>query len=111
MIRYLINRSTTDGKFYAVIAGLSTDAKPTASLITGSSFVEADTGAAYLFNETASAWNKNQQLAEAVAAYLDDHPEALDQAAIEAIFDERLDEIEGDLSGLKRVLSMESANP
>lgn len=104
MIRYLLNRPTTDGKFYAVIAGLSTDAKPTADLITGSRFVEADTGKAYLFNETGSSWAESQQFTEAVAAYLDDHPEALDQAAIEAIFDERLDGIEDDLSGLKSAI-------
>ena len=104
MIRYLIHRPTTDGKVYAVIAGLSTDTKPTAGLITGSRFVAADTGAGYLFNETAGEWNENQQLSEAVAAYLDEHPEALDQAAIEAMFGDQLDEIEEDLGGLKSAI-------
>lgn len=110
MIRYLIHRPTTDGKVYAVIAGLSTDAKPTAGLITGSRFVEADTGAGYLFNETGSAWTESQQLTEAVAAYLDEHPEALDQAAIEAMFSDQLDGIEEDVGGLKSALTLEFVN-
>lgn len=104
MIRYLIHRPTTDGKVYAVIAGLSTDAKPTAGLITGSRFVEADTGAGYLFNETGSAWAESQQLTEAVQAYLEDHPEAIDQAAIEAMFGDQLDGIEEGLGGLKSAI-------
>lgn len=112
MIRYLIHRPTTDGKVYAVIAGLSTDTKPTAGLITGSRFVAADTGAAYLFNETASAWAKSQQLTDAVAAYLDDHPEALDQAAIEAMFGDQLDAIEAEQGVLKSALNdLEQLNP
>lgn len=36
--------------------GLSGDSKPTTGLATGSSFVEVDTGKAYLFNETSSTW-------------------------------------------------------
>lgn len=105
MIRYLVNRPTTDGKYYAVIAGLSTDAKPTAGLITGSRFVEADTGAGYLFNETGSAWAKSQQLTEAVQAYLEDHPEAIDQAAIEAMFGDQLDAIEAEQGVLKSAIN------
>lgn len=101
MIRYLIHRPTTDGKAYAVIAGLSTDAKPTAGLITGSRFVAADTGVGYLFDETAGQWHESQQLSDAVQAYLADHPEAIDQAAIEALFGDQLDGIEEDLGVLK----------
>ena len=38
--------------------GLSTDSKPTTGLVTGSSFVEVDTGDAYLFDEVGSTWHK-----------------------------------------------------
>lgn len=107
MIRFLLNRPTTDGKVYAVIAGLSTDIKPTAGLITGSRFVEADTGAAYLFDETAGEWNENQQLTASVQAYFEDHPEAIDQAAIEAMFGDQLDGIEEDVGGLKSAFESE----
>ena len=42
---------TEDGKRYAEIAGLSTDTKPMDGLITGSMFLEVDTGKAYAFDE------------------------------------------------------------
>lgn len=105
MIRILLDRAFDNEHHYIHAVGLSTDTKPTTGIITGSKFVAVDTGAGYLFDETAGEWNENQQLTEAVAAYLDDHPEALDQAAIEAIFDERLDGIEGDLGGLKSAIA------
>ena len=108
MIRYLIHRPTTDGKVYAVIAGLSTDAKPTADLITGSRFVAADTGARYMFDESAGQWNETDsqdQIDAAVQAWLEDHPEAIDQAAIEAMFGDQLDGIEEDVGGLKSAIS------
>ena len=38
--------------------GLSTDSKPTSGLATGSSFVEVDTGDAYLLNESGPTWVK-----------------------------------------------------
>ena len=39
-------------------AGLSTDNKPTENIVTGSSFVEVDTGDIYLFDEASSTWTK-----------------------------------------------------
>lgn len=36
--------------------GLSTDAKPISDISTGSVFIEVDTGKAFLFNESTSAW-------------------------------------------------------
>jgi len=36
--------------------GLSDDSKPTTGLATGSSFVEVDTGKAFLFDESSSSW-------------------------------------------------------
>ena len=41
----------------------------------------------------------------AVEAYLEDHPEAVDQAAIEALFADQLDEIEEDVGGLKSAIT------
>ena len=115
MIRYLIHRPTTDGKYYAVIAGLSTDAKPTASLITGSRFVAADTGARYMFDESAGQWNETDfqdQIDAAVQAWLDDHPEATttvqDGSITKAkLHDDLADEIEqntADVGALKSAL-------
>ena len=56
MIRALVERAFTADKKYVELFGLSTDSKPTTGIVTGSVFVEVDTGKAYLFNETASAW-------------------------------------------------------
>ena len=44
------------------------------------------------------------EIADAVLQYLEDHPEALNQAAVEAILDGRLDGIEEDVGGLKSAL-------
>lgn len=46
----------TTGLKYVTIYGTSSETKPTTGIITGSVFVEVDTGKAYLFNETTSAW-------------------------------------------------------
>ena len=56
MVRVIVDQPFADGKRYIEAAGLSTDSKPTDDIITGSVFVEADTGKAYLFNEVASTW-------------------------------------------------------
>jgi len=56
MIRAIVERAFTPEKNYVELFGLSTDAKPTSGIVTGSVFVEVDTGKAYLFNEAASAW-------------------------------------------------------
>lgn len=41
---------------YNEFAGLSTDAKPTVGVGTGSIFVEVDTGKVYFFNEASETW-------------------------------------------------------
>lgn len=46
----------TTGVKYVTIYGTSSETKPTTGIITGSAFVEVDTGKVYLFNETTSAW-------------------------------------------------------
>lgn len=104
MIRILLDRAFDNEHHYIHAVGLSTDTKPTTGIITGSKFVAVDTGACYLFDETAGEWNENQQLSEAVAAYLDDHPEAIDQAAIEAMFSDQLDAIEAEQGVLKSAI-------
>lgn len=110
MIRRLVDQAFTSGKNYISAVGLSTDVKPTEGIITGSKFVEVDTCIGYLFDETSGEWHENQQLSEAVAAYLGDHPEVIDQAAIEAMFGERLDGIESDIGGLKSALALQEEN-
>lgn len=105
MIRILLDKAFDTERHYINAVGLSTDMKPTTGIITGSKFVAVDTGAGYLFDETSGEWNENPQLSEAVAAYLDEHPEAIDQAAIEAMFGDQLDGIESDLSGLKSAIA------
>lgn len=45
-----------NGKIFATFFGTSSDNKPIDGIATGSSFVEVDTGKAFLFNESTSAW-------------------------------------------------------
>ena len=52
MIRILKEINFDIGKKYIEAAGLSTDTKPVENLITGSLFMEADTGDVYIFDET-----------------------------------------------------------
>lgn len=40
------------------LAGLSTDSKPTASIATGSSFLEVNTGKIFLFDEVSGTWTE-----------------------------------------------------
>ena len=56
MIRAIVERKFTDQKKYVELYGLSTDTKPTTGIVTGSVFVEVNTGKAYLFNEDSSQW-------------------------------------------------------
>lgn len=56
MVRYLIKRPTTDGKYYVEAAGLSTEPKPTLTLITGSRFIEVNTGKEYRYDELGVEW-------------------------------------------------------
>ena len=41
---------------YLELAGLSTDSKPTEGILTGSVFIEIDTGKAYFFDEESTTW-------------------------------------------------------
>ena len=60
MVRILNQRVFEDGKLYIEAAGVADDTKPTTGIVTGSLFMEADTGDVYVFYEDAStpAWTK-----------------------------------------------------
>lgn len=59
MIRILAERIIEGNKKYIEAAGLSTDSKPTANIVTGSLFLEVNTGDIYAFEEGVSpAWDK-----------------------------------------------------
>lgn len=45
-----------DGVQYVEMAGLSTDTKPTEGIMTGSSYLEIDTGDVFLFDEESGTW-------------------------------------------------------
>lgn len=63
MIRILVDRLFEGGKHYIEAAGLSTDSKPTANIVTGSLFLEVNTGDIYAFEEGDSpAWDKIAEL-------------------------------------------------
>jgi hypothetical protein len=55
-MRIVEEKLTADGKYIRTYFGTNSETKPTAGLADGSVFVEVNTGKAYLFNETASAW-------------------------------------------------------
>lgn len=63
---------------YVAVAGLSTDTKPVDGIITGSKFLEVDTGYSYEFDEVGKEWYQvlGADIEGAVEKWLDDHPEA-----------------------------------
>ena len=56
MIRTLERRAFTADKLLCKFAGNSSDSKPTEGIVTGSSFLEVDTGITYLFDEDVAGW-------------------------------------------------------
>ena len=58
MIRIIVEQAFTPDKNYIEASGLSTDTKPTDGIITGSLFLEVNTGDVYAFDEIGSEWNK-----------------------------------------------------
>lgn len=60
MIRILDERIVTDdGLKYAEMAGLADDTKPVGGLVTGSLFLEVDTGDVYAYDEESTGtWNQ-----------------------------------------------------
>lgn len=61
MIREIKIGVTIEGKQYKEFAGLSTDTKPVVGILTGSLFMEVNTGDVYSFDEdgaSGSEWKK-----------------------------------------------------
>ena len=60
MVRITKAEAATAEKNYVEFAGLSTDSKPTFGIITGSLFLEVNTGDVYAFDEETNSgeWNK-----------------------------------------------------
>lgn len=61
MIREIKIGVTIEGKQYKELAGLSTDTKPVVGVLTGSLFMEVNTGDVYAFDEdgaSGSEWKK-----------------------------------------------------
>lgn len=56
MVRAIVYRAFWAGMLYAEYAGLSSDAKPAAGIVTGSKYTEVDTGVLYLFDEVSATW-------------------------------------------------------
>lgn len=56
MIRKLVDRYFNEDDKYSEMFGLSSDDKPTEGLITGSKFIEVDTGIEYRFDEESRTW-------------------------------------------------------
>ena len=54
-IRELVHDYVTGDTAYVELAGLSTDTKPIDQIVTGSIFVEVDTGKVYFFDEEGDA--------------------------------------------------------
>ena len=59
MIRVLVEKGFDGQKNYIEAAGLSTDTKPVENIVTGSLFMEVDTGDVYAFSEgDTPSWNQ-----------------------------------------------------
>lgn len=56
MVRILIDTPFNDRKHYIEAAGLSTDAKPSEKIVTGSRYIEVDSGNEYRFDEVSGQW-------------------------------------------------------
>ena len=65
MVRILVERMHTITKKYITAAGLSTDAKPAGNYVTGSKFVEVDTGKRFLYSEDSGQWLEDTTIAPA----------------------------------------------
>ena len=61
MVRNIVEQQFDKEKKYVESAGLSTDAKP-AGVVTGSLFLEVDTGDVYSYDEAGSQWDKVTEL-------------------------------------------------
>lgn len=113
MIRALVEQTFDQYKKYFVLAGSSQDTKPTAGVVTGSKFLEVDTGTEYAFDEASNEWialgltpeEAKAAIADEVSDWLDAHPEATttveDGAITYAKLDASLQGSVDDVSSLK----------
>lgn len=62
MVRIIVCKPITADARYIEAAGLFTDSKPTTGVVTGSLFLEVDTGDVYAFDEAGTQWNKIAEL-------------------------------------------------
>lgn len=62
MVRVIQSKLNSPDMFYVEAAGLSTDEKPTANIVTGSLFIEYDVTTEklniYIFDEVSGEWKK-----------------------------------------------------
>lgn len=58
MVRVIKDQVIQDGKHYIEAAGLHDDTKPAAGVVTGSLYLEVDTGDVYAYDETGTQWSK-----------------------------------------------------
>ena len=65
MVRILAERLHTITKRYISAVGLSTDVKPTGEYVTGSKYVEVDTGKRFLYSEDSGQWLEDITIAPA----------------------------------------------
>ena len=69
MVRVIKDQVIQDGKHYIEAAGLHDDTKPAAGVVTGSLYLEVDTGDVYLFEEADNpVWHK------VAAGWIDPNP-------------------------------------
>ena len=77
MIRALVEQTFDATKKYFVLAGLSTDSKPTTGIVTGSKFIEVDTGTNFAFDEVSGTWSASnitmQDIKDEIDSWLDDN--------------------------------------
>ncbi len=57
-IRVLQDQLFTDGKHWITAAGPSSVSKPIVGIVTGSFFIESDTGKVYVYDETSTTWTE-----------------------------------------------------
>lgn len=56
MVSVVTQKFVSHDKYYVEAFGKSTDNKPDDGIVTGSVFVEVDTGKVYLYDEETDAW-------------------------------------------------------
>ena len=59
MVRVMVKKAYANDAVYVELAGLASDSKPTGGgMITGSRFIEADTGKVFMYDEAGAEWNQ-----------------------------------------------------